>query len=624
MSTLDELAYYCKLNNPVGALLLTGEWGCGKTYIVENDLKELLKDTHVIIRVSFFGIPTIEELHKTVKASWIHAKGGFAEKATKAGKFGEFINKAKELIPNDIAKSAVGAVLSINLSDFIKIENQINEKKVVLVFDDLERSKLTTEEKLGAINEYCENQHFNVVIVADENRLNDKAYDDFKEKVVQRTVHHVPNYESIVSSVIADISNLHYKAFLEKWAKEITALFAGVDLEGNSLDKQAAEKLERYVSIRDKDREKAKEQKKELIKKRPHNIRSLKSAIQNFERIYTILTKRNIEDDYKWLFSFLSFNLAAKANLVHKHERYGMIFGNQDMDLLYPGFFDPRFLPEVLSNWILDGSYNEDALNSYIDEHYKDAEDLRPKNQVKNKRIDYLEENVAIQGMHDILPDAYNGSLGLNEYVTFICNSKLSRQYDLLHLDVDWNRVQAGIKNRIEESIAKGEKIELHTISISDLNDYTDEEKAAYSIIKSARDSSYTMYEANRREYVHAMRNTPYEAFIHVSSKRYNCFDEEMAEATIDAYKVVDNPTKAQFPGYFEGMWQNYRHSFDVGKEGVEKSRAGFSKLKEELEKLCEGYSDQPFKKRFTEAFISVIDKLLESEGEPSEDQDDE
>ena len=81
---------------------------------------------------------------------------------------------------------------------------------------------------------------------------------------------------------------------------------------------------------------------------------------------------------------------------------------------------------------------------------------------------------------------------------------------------------------------------------------------------------------------------------------------------------------KSQFPGYFEEMWQNYRNSYDIGKAGVEKSRDGFSKLKEGVEKFCEGYSDQPFRKRLTEVFISVIDKQLESEEEPSEDQTDE
>ena len=624
MSTINELAYYCKLNNPVGALLLTGEWGCGKTYIIENELKELLKDSHIIIRVSLFGIPLVEELHKVVKNIYMHSKGGFFDKAAGLSKFKGFLEKLTNIIPNDIAKNAIGSALSINLLDFVKVENEIDGKRVILVFDDLERSKLTTEEKLGAINEYCENQHFNVIIVADENRLNEGSYEEFKEKVVQRTVHHVPNYESIVEGVIKDVVNTQYKTFLEQRTKEITALFSGVDLEGNSLDNQVADRLQRYVSIKSKDREKDKEKKLELIKKRPHNIRTLKSAIQDFERVYAILIERNVEDIHKWLFSFISFNLAAKANLVHKHERYGMIFGNQDIDLLYPGFFDPRFLPEALSDWIFEGSYREDALVSYIEEHYKATDDLSPKNQVKNSRIDYLEESVAIQGMHDILPDAYDGSLELNEYVTFIINSKLSRFYGLGDLNIDWDKVKFGIDRRIELSIAKGEKRELHTVSIGELEDYSEDEIAAYSIIKEMRESSFAMFETNRREYIQAMKNSPYEAFIHVSSKRYNCFDEEMAAATLGAYKSVDNPTKAQFPGYFEGMWLNYRNSFDVGKEGVEKSKIGFLKLKEGLEELCQEYKSQPFKKRFTEAFISVIEKCLESEEESSEEQADE
>ena len=29
MDTLDEIKYYCKEANPAGALLLTGQWGCG-------------------------------------------------------------------------------------------------------------------------------------------------------------------------------------------------------------------------------------------------------------------------------------------------------------------------------------------------------------------------------------------------------------------------------------------------------------------------------------------------------------------------------------------------------------------------------------------------------------------
>lgn len=44
MKTINELMYYCEEPEPVGAVLLTGEWGCGKTYLIDNELKEALKD----------------------------------------------------------------------------------------------------------------------------------------------------------------------------------------------------------------------------------------------------------------------------------------------------------------------------------------------------------------------------------------------------------------------------------------------------------------------------------------------------------------------------------------------------------------------------------------------------
>ena len=34
MDLIEELKSYCDINNPVGALMLYGEWGCGKTYFI--------------------------------------------------------------------------------------------------------------------------------------------------------------------------------------------------------------------------------------------------------------------------------------------------------------------------------------------------------------------------------------------------------------------------------------------------------------------------------------------------------------------------------------------------------------------------------------------------------------
>lgn len=71
MKTLEELIYYCEEPEPVGAVLLTGEWGCGKTYLIDNGLKEALKNKARVIRISLFGITTIDGIHMAVKQAWI-------------------------------------------------------------------------------------------------------------------------------------------------------------------------------------------------------------------------------------------------------------------------------------------------------------------------------------------------------------------------------------------------------------------------------------------------------------------------------------------------------------------------------------------------------------------------
>lgn len=71
MNTIDELLYYCRESEPVGAVLLSGEWGCGKTYLVDHELKAILDGEAVILRISLFGITRPEEIHDAVKSAWM-------------------------------------------------------------------------------------------------------------------------------------------------------------------------------------------------------------------------------------------------------------------------------------------------------------------------------------------------------------------------------------------------------------------------------------------------------------------------------------------------------------------------------------------------------------------------
>ncbi len=70
MSTLQELIRYCNEDHHLGALLLTGEWGCGKTYLIEQELAEALRATH-IVRVSLLGVDSVEALNEAIRQQWL-------------------------------------------------------------------------------------------------------------------------------------------------------------------------------------------------------------------------------------------------------------------------------------------------------------------------------------------------------------------------------------------------------------------------------------------------------------------------------------------------------------------------------------------------------------------------
>lgn len=108
--------------------MLTGEWGCGKTYLLNTQLANCLKDTHILLRISLFGVMSVDEVKTEVRQKWLYAyterKDTTGKVAAGLNKFGgsikKFAEKAKEFLP-DTAKNIVGGVLSINILDFVKL-----------------------------------------------------------------------------------------------------------------------------------------------------------------------------------------------------------------------------------------------------------------------------------------------------------------------------------------------------------------------------------------------------------------------------------------------------------------------------------------------------------------------
>ena len=201
MDAKQEVESYIGTKEIPGALLLTGEWGCGKTYLIKEIANEYKENKEFIfVIVSLFGVESVAELQEKVKKAALQTRCNVGEKASKLLKTG--VNAVKQVLPNQAKQ-----LLSVNLFDVFDVESFISADKLVLVFDDLERCSCQDKiALLGCVNDYVENKKIRVILIADETKIetsnDDKTYHNYKEKVICRTIKLESNFEAIIGSLI--------------------------------------------------------------------------------------------------------------------------------------------------------------------------------------------------------------------------------------------------------------------------------------------------------------------------------------------------------------------------------------------------------------------------------------
>lgn len=627
MTTLQELVYYCNEPDPVGALMLTGEWGCGKTYLLEHILKEELAETHIILRISLFGVSSIEAIEKNVHSAWVNAyledKGWDAKSETLI----KLQGKIKRLPVPDEWKN----IITFNPSTLLNVESKLNGKNVVLAFDDLERSKLDTIDILGCINDYCENQKFHTIVVANEEKIpkNQKedvpenkssrnadgeyqqvkvtsgcfyshyaaeiSYDEIKEKIIERTIKYRPDYAGIVHAVIAEQSRLpkKYHNFLMECEQNILRLFAMASNE-------SVDESEDIFS-----------EPKQLIE-RPHNIRSLKCVLQDFHRVYNILAEHNFSDLDKWLYSFMSYMLAYKTGKA-KEGKYGTLFTDQEVHIMYPAF-DNRFIFKAVKNWILIGEWDEQVLKAEIKEIKDREKAVEPKDIVRTYRIMDVDEDIIVEGFPKVVEMAYAGVLSLDEYVLFILNCYWAREYHVvLSCKVIWSKIKEGVQLCTKTLIEQNEKDSHKRSSIEhkDKELFLQEEWETYELIENFWNKNVLIFAQNRKLYLDCIHRSPSEAFMECENKRMDVFDEDMAYATAEAFFNSPNYEKRQFSGFFKSMWQSIKNRPDIR---VKDTVQGFEKLLLLLEEGKQSFQEdnKMIAVRHTDTFKTIIKSLIE------------
>lgn len=184
------------------ALVLYGEWGSGKTYYCENDLKAALNEIDVkICRVSLFGVSDYDEICNRVLASWFH----FSEKPT--NRIFAAINVIKKGVL-DVGKSISSKQLArFGIQISIKPDlllSLIGMKNVLVIFDDCERSSFAHDARsfLGFVNNMVENHGWHVMLV--RNQPLSFENDCSVEKAVIRQIKYEPDLHVLYRVMVKD------------------------------------------------------------------------------------------------------------------------------------------------------------------------------------------------------------------------------------------------------------------------------------------------------------------------------------------------------------------------------------------------------------------------------------
>jgi len=244
------LDYYCKLESPGYALLLTGKWGCGKSHFI-SQFREVNTDLKFIY-VSLYGMQNtsqiddtfFEQLHPWLAHKGMDIAGKVLTSSFRAAAFG-FNLYGDDKSDGNIQMQIPG---DTGFFDLLK-----DTKGHILVFDDLERCCMPMAYVLGYINSFVEHNDRNVILVADEARIpkkKKKAYTRIKEKLIGQSLEVQVDAESALESFLPLVKNDSCRSFLESNHSFVMDEF----------------KVSEY-----------------------NNLRTLKKIIQDFEHIYSML-----------------------------------------------------------------------------------------------------------------------------------------------------------------------------------------------------------------------------------------------------------------------------------------------------------------------------------------------
>lgn len=271
---LDGIRNYLSMES-TGALMVSGEWGCGKTYHIEKVVMPALQqDGWNPVKVSLFGIESVNEMPLRIADNYKRPENNEVDGTKKEKKKSWLSSLGKEKAGKALAKGAQFASKISWLGNFVDVETLVNNnsgllykliptEKTVIILDDIERviDIIDVHTLLGAINELVEQRGYKVVVIANNSYMQQKSEAKlvFKEKVIEKTLVYEPDVVSIFKELCGKGYSSPFTAFMT---------------------------AQKAVEVIDPSYPSYKEDKGLQVEL--HNIRILKFALAHFSKIYEV------------------------------------------------------------------------------------------------------------------------------------------------------------------------------------------------------------------------------------------------------------------------------------------------------------------------------------------------
>lgn len=213
------ILHYIKDDYTKSAIMLTAGWGTGKSYYIQNDLIPFLAErengAYSCLVISLYGLKTVEDISKNL---YIESRLKFLRKKSEKAAAGELV--AKTIVKG--ITSFWGVDLSKSEDELQELYQSIDLSKRLVIFEDIERSKIDIVDILSYTYNLVEQDNVKVLLVANEDEIlkhhnsepeETSIYLAIKEKTISDTISYKGNLRTAISKLLQQFNNITLNQF---------------------------------------------------------------------------------------------------------------------------------------------------------------------------------------------------------------------------------------------------------------------------------------------------------------------------------------------------------------------------------------------------------------------------